>query len=231
MRLYYTGGSPANIRTAREHAPSHSHGFGWTPQKMTPHDCHYFVDNGCYSDKFDGEAWVGMLDRARSAMPTPPDFIVWPDVYGDAEATAARHRHWLTRRRDGPAVHLRDDWVRYGAVHPGRPIGEQVGDLAGLGFDGVFVGGPLAWKRAFGEDIVRLADEYDLRTHVGSPGGADGLVWAYRTGFDSLDTTGIFQHQAWHYLDALEEATRADSDAKVDQPDSSGTSQASVTDW
>ena len=38
MRLYYTGGPPDNLRKARQHAPSHSHGYGWTPQKMTPHD-------------------------------------------------------------------------------------------------------------------------------------------------------------------------------------------------
>jgi hypothetical protein len=61
MRLYYTGASPANVRKAREHAPSHSH--GWTPQKMTPHDAPYFLYNGAYTDSYDAEAYYGTIHR------------------------------------------------------------------------------------------------------------------------------------------------------------------------
>jgi hypothetical protein len=57
------------------------------------------------------------------------------------------------------------------------------------------------------DEIVREARGRDLRTHVGNPGGEGGLVWAYRTGFDSADTTTVFQNGYWHYLDRLEAIT------------------------
>lgn len=202
MRLYYTGASPNNLRKAREHAPSHSHGYGWTPQKMTDHDAPYFVDNGAFSESFQGETWVLTVERALTEMPTVPDFIVLPDVYGDAEATIERHREWLY---DRPLPLSSGELARYWVLQPGLPLAEQFDAIEGC--QGVFVGGPKRWKRAHAEEIVARAEEDGLRTHVGNPGGADGLVWSYQTGFDSLDTTTIFQNGYWHYLDKLETAT------------------------
>lgn len=202
MRLYYTGASPDNLRKAREHAPSHTHGYGWTPQKMTPHDGPYFVDNGAYTDSFDADDWLDTVERSLLEMPTTPDFVVLPDVYGDAEATIERHKSWLY---DRPLPLRSGELARYWVLQPGLPIKEQFEALEGC--QGVFVGGPKRWKRAFGEEIVEEADKRDLRTHVGNPGGKDGLVWAYKTGFDSCDTTTIFQNGYFHYLKALEEAT------------------------
>lgn len=202
MRLYYTGGSPNNLKRAREHAPSHSHGFGWTPQKMTPHDVPYFLDNGAFTDNFNPELWRDALETALLEMPIEPDFAVLPDVYGDAEATIERHRHWL-RERLLP-LHA-GELLRFWVLQPGLSLDEQFDAIEGC--QGVFVGGPQRWKRTFGEEIVRRAHERDLRAHVGNPGGADGLVWSYRCGFDSCDTTTIFQNQYWHYLERLEAAT------------------------
>lgn len=202
VRLYYTGGSPENLRKARANAPSHSHGYGWTPQKMTPHDAPYFLDNGAYADHFDPKAWVATVERALLEMPRSPDFLVLPDVYGDAAATIERHREWLYRRPMGVGS---GQCMRYWVLQPGLPIDEQFAAIEGC--QGVFVGGPKRWKRAFGAQIVAQAQDRDLRTHVGNPGGADGLVWAYRIGFDSADTTTIFQNGYWHYLDRLEAAT------------------------
>ncbi|WP_169316565.1 hypothetical protein [Natrinema gari] len=202
MRLYYTGASPDNLRKAREHAPSHTHGVGWTPQKMTPHDGPYFVDNGAYTDSFDAEKWLETVEQSLLEMPTVPDFIVLPDVYGDAGATIDRHREWLY---DRPLPLRSGELARYWVLQPGRPLAEQFDAIEGC--QGVFVGGPKRWKRAHGEQIVAEARGRDLRAHVGNPGGADGLVWAYRTGFDSCDTTTIFQNGYWHYLEKLEEVT------------------------
>jgi hypothetical protein len=202
MRLYYTGASPDNLRKAREHAPSHVHGAGWTPQKMTDHDVPYFVDNGAYTSSFDADAYYETLDRALTEMPSSPDFFVLPDVYGDANATIDRHREWLYDRKLPVGS---GEVMRYWVLQPGRPIEDQFDLLEGC--KGVFVGGPQRWKRAYGSKIVAEAGKRDLRTHVGNPGGADGLLWAYRTGFDSVDTTTVFQNQYWHYLDRLERQT------------------------
>ncbi|ELZ96556.1 hypothetical protein [Haloferax sulfurifontis] len=223
MRLYYTGGSPNNLRKAREHAPSHSHGYGWTPAKMTPHDAHYFLDNGAYTGDFDGDAWCNAIERSMLEMPMDPDFVVMPDVYGDAEATVRRHLEWLYER---PLPLRSGELMRYWVLQPGLPLDEQFDAIAGC--QGVFVGGPVRWKRAFGEQIVAKARDRDLRTHVGNPGGAGGLVWAYRAGFDSCDTTSIFQNGYWHYLEALEDATE-ETDADQTAVDDAG--QTALNGW
>ena len=225
MRLYYSGPSPDNLRKAREHAPSHTHGAIWTPQKMTPHDIPYALDNGAFGDHFDESAWVETVERALIDMPRSPDFLVLPDVYGAAEATIERHREWLYRRSMGVGS---GQCMRYWVIQPGLPIDEQFDAIEGC--QGVFVGGPKRWKRAYGDQIVELAREHDLRTHVGNPGGADGLVWAYETGFNSLDTTTIFQNGYWHYLDKLEVATE-ETGTSEPEPGDPGSSQTDLAGW
>ena len=225
MRLYYTGGSPDNLRKAREHAPSHSHGYGWTPQKMTPHDAPYFLDNGAYTDHFDSEAWVETVERALIEMPRSPDFLVLPDVFGCAESTIRRHRDWLYRKSMGVGS---GQCMRYWVLQPGIPIEEQFEAIEGC--QGVFIGGPKRWKRAYGSAIVSEAEESGLRTHLGNPGGEGGLVWAYRTGFDSVDTTTVFQNGYWHYLDALEAVTE-ETGSSDPEPGADGAAQTDLAGW
>lgn len=219
MRLYYSGASPDNLRKAREHAPSHAHGAMWTPQKMTrsglASQTPYALDNGAYSHKFDGELWATTLDQALTEMPHDPDFVVLPDVPGDAVATIEKHTYWL---RDAPLPLDAGELMRYWVIQPGLPIKSQFEAMDDLGsrrlppVEGVFVGGSKRWVRAHAEMIVREAHERGLLAHVGNPSGKDGLVWAYRTGFDSADTTTVFQNQYWHYLDRLEAATEETGD-------------------
>lgn len=218
MRIYYTGGSPENLRRARKHAPSHSHGFGWTPQKRVDHDAPYFLDHG-FTDHFDPDEYRDLIDWALTDHPSDPDFIVLPDVYGAAEGTIRRHKTWLWDRKMPFGA---GQCMRYWVLQPGLSVTEQFEAIEGC--QGVFVGGPKRWKRAYGDEIVREARKRDLRTHVGNPGGADGLVWAYQTGFDSCDTTTVFQNQYWHYLEKLEATT----DETHSDPDDSA--QASLSD-
>lgn len=213
MRLYYTGASSDNLRKARQHAPSHMHGAGWTPAKMTPHDVPYFVDNGAYTDSFDFEAWFDTLEKAKTEMPRWPDFIVWPDVYNDAEATRELCEALFEIGWDRALLARRADFDRYVVFQPGLSLDELFQFAAEMGAGGIFVGGARRWQRAHGAEIVERAHEEDRgslgrrRVHLGNPGGADGLVWAYRAGFDSVDTTTIFQNGYWHYLDELEKVT------------------------
>ena len=229
MRLYYSGASPENLRRAREHAPSHTHGAMWTPQKMTKtglaSETNYALDNGAFSDHFDGELWVATLDEALTEMPTAPDFVVLPDVPGDARATIDLHREWLY---DRPLPLRSGEIMWYWVIQPGLPITTQFEAIEGC--QGVFVGGSKRWLRAHGDQIVAEAQDWGLRTHVGNPSGVDGLVWAYKTGFDSCDTTTVFQNQYWHYLDKLEDATEETGSAGL-EPGDPDHAQATVTEW
>jgi hypothetical protein len=227
MRLYYTGASPNNLRQARLHAPSHVHGAGWTPAKMTPHDVPYFVDNGAFTDRFDMDAWLDSLEQAKTGMPRWPDFIVWPDVYGDAEATRERCRQLF--HRDASLLPRREDFQRYVVFQPGLSLDELFDWAAKMGADGIFLGGPQRWQRAHGAEIVERAHAHDWRVHLGNPGGKDGLLWAYRVGFDSVDTTTIFQNGYWHYLDALEDATEETGMPTPTRMEASA--QAHLGDW
>lgn len=163
---------------------------------MTPHDWPYFVDNGAYTGDFDPEEWVALLDELED-MPHPPDFVVLPDVYNDAEGTVERHREWVSEVFDR---NLRPAYV----FQPGMTVHQQTALADALGADMIFLGGEMTWKRSFGPDIVREAHSRDLRVHIGNPGGEDGLVWAARMGFDSADTSSIVQNQNWHWLERLE---------------------------
>jgi hypothetical protein len=222
MYCYYTGASPDNLRKAREHAPSHCHGAGWTPRKMTGHDVPYFLDNGAYSGAFDPDDWLDALEAAKTEMPRRPEFVVLPDVYGDAEATLERHAEAFDASRRAFDPRHADADV-YAVLQPGVPIAKQVEEhVATWAPEGFFVGGSKRWKRAHGDEVVRQARDLGKPVHVGNPSDADGLAWAYRTGFDSADTTSVFQNQNWHWLERLEAATEETASPEprdVDQTD------------
>lgn len=201
MRLYHGSPGKGTLKNCREAAPSHVHGACWTPSKMTPLEWPYFVDNGAFTDDFDPEAWLGLLDTLDEKMPFPPDFVVLPDVLNDAEATIEKHRQWAQEVYDR---NLRPAFV----MQPGLPVSQQVALADGLGADLVFVGGECRWQRAHGGQIVEEAHERGLRAHIGNPGGKDGLLWAYKVGFDSADTTSIVASEAWDWLEDLESLNR-----------------------
>jgi len=193
------------MRKCRAAAPSHVHGACWTPAKLTAHEWPYFVDNGAFGGNFDTDAWIETLDEAGDRLPHSPDFVVLPDVFNDAEATIERHREHadiVSDRGFEPAT----------VLQPGLSVSTQVSVADELGAETLFVGGECRWQRAHGSEIVETAHGRGLRVHIGNPGSADGLVWAYRVGFDSVDTSSILQNQNFDWLKQLEEATRDSSD-------------------
>ena len=133
VRLYYTGASPNNLRKARDHAPSHTHGYGWTPQKMTPHDAPFFLDNGAYTRSFDADAYYETTDatltESLSAVDNTDDprsesmKISMAEHFGDYEYEYREDPH-----TDAEVVY-EDDRVIVVADHTGHELNEWVSDF------------------------------------------------------------------------------------------------------
>lgn len=199
MRLYHGAVAPEPLRKCREAAPSHVHGACWTPTKMTPHEYPYFVDNGAFTGDFDPGEWLRLLDTIDDRMPNPPDFVVLPDEFNDAEGTVEKHRVWASEVLDRG---FRPAFV----MQPGMPVTQQVALADGLGAHVVFVGGECRWQQAHLAEIVEACEDHGIQAHLGNPGGEDELVRAYHVGFTSADTSTIVRNGNYHWLEALEDA-------------------------
>lgn len=201
MRIYLGSTGPGAFKTARETAPSHVYGACWTPQKMTPHEWPYFIDNGAYTDSFDEGEWLALLNEVPERMPYLPDFVVLPDVYNDAEATLEHHRRYVPEVRDR-------NLLPAPVLQPGLPVRTQVALYDRLNVRTVFVGGECRWQSAHAEEIVETAHEHALNVHIGNPGSRDSMVRWARLGVDSMDTTSIVQNGNWDWLRAVEGLSR-----------------------
>jgi len=199
MRLYMGDASTPALAECRKRAPEHSYGRVWTPEQHrfgTP----YIVDNGAYQaamrgDEWGVDEWLTLLDKVEK-QPFPPDFVVLPDEYNDAEATLEKHRKHIgavLSRGLRPAA----------VIQPGMDVSVQIRLADQIGAGVAFVGGENRWKRAVGDDIVAAADGHDMAVHIGNPGVPGGLKWAQRIGADSLDTASIVGSEAYHHLDEL----------------------------
>jgi hypothetical protein len=203
VRLYLGAASRPSLRKARERAPSHIHGVTWTPADQRLNGVPFIVDNGAFTGTFDPDEWVELLDKLDD-FAYRPDFVVLPDGYNDAEKTLERHRQWVGEVHDR---HLPAAAV----LQPGLPIPMQVELADRIGASFVFVGGSTRWKRAHGEEIVAEAHDRGLIVHIGNPDSKDGLLWSYRIGADSVDTSTIVQNESWEWLTALENITERHS--------------------
>jgi hypothetical protein len=203
MRVYMGDASTYALRKCRQRAPSHAYGRVWTPNHRRP-GTPYIVDNGEYvaaknGEEWSKEAWTDLLDTV-AAHPWPPDFVVLPDVYNDAEATLERHREHIDEvlsRGLRPAA----------VIQPGMDETTQLRLAERIGAGVAFVGGENRWKRTMGQQMVADAHDLGLAVHIGNPGVPGGLEWAVRIGADSVDTSSIVASEAWHHLDELEQAT------------------------
>lgn len=197
MRIYHGHPSPNSIQSAREAAPSYTHGAEYSSLKMTPHDWPYILDNGAFrayirNEPWDVDAFVGRLAQIDT-MPRDPDFVVLPDVVTDPTATRERATQWA-------------GVIEYPTSYPvqdGVDPADAVSIADRLGADTLFVGGTVKWKRSHAEAFVTTAHDHGLRCHIGRPGD---LVWADRIGADSVDTTSIVRNESWHRLQRLENA-------------------------
>jgi len=195
MIIYHGQPSPKQLERCRESAPSFEHGEEWCePTRYPDHDERYIIDNGAYvaaqsGEKWDKREWYELL-TATHDMKRPPDFVVLPDVYDDAERTQARHRRFVEIARS-------HGYDYYSVGQPGLPPVDQVEFAESIGASGVFLGGCEIWKRAVARDFRELTDSHGLKLHIGQPGN---LRWANSVGVDSVDTTSIVRNQAYERL-------------------------------
>jgi len=221
MRLYYTGASPENLKRARQHAPSHSHGYGWTPAKMTPHDAPYFLDNGAFTDHFDADAWVETVERALIEMPRSPDFLVLPTCTAPPRRQSSDTESGCTIARWASAP---GSVCATGCSSPACPFPSSSRRSKAV------KASSWAGRRGGSERTPRRLSDSPTNTTSGRTSVArrrERSRMAYRQGFDSADTTTVFQNQYWHYLDRLEEAT---AETQPIEPERAA-EQASIDGW
>lgn len=197
--LYHGHASPSKLEKCRSAGPSLTHGIEWSdPDRMPERDEPYIIDNGAYSasitgDSWNRERWYRLL-TATHKMPREPEWVVLPDVYGDAERTRERHQRFVEVVRS-------HGFDYYAVVQPGVDVEQQVQFAEALGAAGVFMGGPEKWKRNVAADVRRFTDARGLGMHIGQPGN---IGWALSVGADSMDTTSIVVNDAYSRLTKLE---------------------------
>jgi hypothetical protein len=176
---------------------------GELPPRRTP----WFYDNGAYRDwrkglPSDAYRLLDDLAHVRVGLVTLPDFVVAPDLVAQGEESLKESRFWLP--------HIRAELGRpvpvYLAVQDGMTPDSVVGLLTD--FDGLFVGGTTAWKKATAREWVTLAHEHGLPCHVGRCGMPRLIRWAHSIGADSIDSSFPLWHrgrlsQFVRLLDAL----------------------------
>lgn len=149
----------------------------WPPRR-TP----YFLDNGAFTFWRKGMPFdhVGFARTvaAAAAHPTPPEWVVVPDVVADAEATLAMSAEWVPRLK---AHGFRCALVVQDGMTP------ETWPLWGVA-DVVFVGGSLPWKLAEAHRWCLAARARGLRCHIGRVGSARRVRWARSICVDSIDS-------------------------------------------
>jgi len=197
MRIFHGATSPTAIGRAEAAAPSHTHGYCWTPQKMTPHDTPYILDNGAWSafknsEPWDVDAFVARLGQLDT-MPREPDFVVLPDVVTNPEQTVERAGKWAPMIDADTALPVQD------GLEPERAV--EVCER--LDAKTIFVGGTHEFKRTHGRGFVETAHDRGLNCHIARP-GPKGLLWADELNADSVDTTRIVVDEQYDRLRRLE---------------------------
>jgi hypothetical protein len=106
-----------------------------------------------------------------------PDFVVVPDIVAGGLASLAWSAFW---RPSVPA-----EFPAYLAVQDGMTAADVVPQLAM--YQGLFVGGSLAWKLETSARWVQLAHAHGMRCHIGRVGTADRVRWARDVSADSIE--------------------------------------------
>jgi len=196
MKIYHGSPSPKKIDKCKEAAPSYTHGAEWYPDKMTPHNWPYILDNGAYGAYINNEPWdvdefvkrLGELD----SMPREPDFVVLPGVVTSPKATAKRTKKWAEFLSHLPLAYPLQD-----GIDPNRVI--RLADERYC--DTLFIGGTVEWKRRNAKEIIDVGHKHGFDVHIGRPGD---LLWAEEINADSVDLTTVVRNQDYSRLRKLE---------------------------
>jgi hypothetical protein len=149
----------------------------------------FFHDPGAYRDWRAGRPFnVGRWDRDMRWMSQRgivPDFVIVPDIVAGGLASLAWSAFWL------PSVPA--EFPAYLAVQDGMTEANVAPHLAQ--YQGVFVGGSLAWKLETSASWVRFAHANALRCHIGRVGPAARVRWARQINADSIDSCLPLRHR------------------------------------
>lgn len=139
----------------------------------------YAIDNGAWTYHrqglpFDGARFRGLV----SAMGRGADWIVLPDVVGDAKATAATTEDWLDALDGYPTLAVIQDNAE------DRVLDRLVGRVRGY-----FLGGSTEYKLATVERWGAYCRERSAYYHVGRVNTARRIHRCEAAGADSIDGT------------------------------------------
>ncbi len=146
---------------------------------------------GWHSRHFDMTQWDRdlrwMRDHHLFEKFPLPDFVVVPDVVGDAEESLRFSDLFVG---DVPAF-----MPVYLAVQDGMEacMGEVLRRLKE--YEGLFVGGTDAWKERTASRWVQLAHTWGAKCHIGRVGTPNKVHWAKSIGADSIDSSFPLWHQ------------------------------------
>jgi hypothetical protein len=201
MKFYHGGASEPILEKIKTIAPSFEHGNGWTPGKngklYDRPERPYFLDNGAFTSSFCEEDWIQALEKI-SNFESSSDFVVLPDVFDDPKATWERHQKYA------PTVEKFGFNHYYVAQKGSRPV-EVVEKAVDLGCSGIFIGGSWHKPRIL-PGFLKEANKQDLKVHIGMP---KDLIWASKSGADSMDTVSIARNRSWDRLRRVERAFRS----------------------
>lgn len=144
------------------------------------------LDNGAWAARKDPASWSesDFLElvalKGRGA-----DFVVVPDVVGDARATLAKAEHWLPRLQGRSGMTLI-------AVQNGM-LEEDVRYWLGPSV-GLFVGGDTAWKISTVGRWAQLARERGAWCHVGRVNSVKRIHLCALAGAHSFDGTSASRY-------------------------------------
>lgn len=196
MIIYHGHPSKPSLQKCREAAPSVEHGAEFSAKEgRRTYDEPYIVDNGAFAaHKHDREWNPGefreMLEWTANHQ-RDPDFVVVPDVVGDAEATYERSAEWADRI----------PFITYQPVQDGMEPETTIRFAIEHNAEGIFVGGSKVWKKRTAHEWVRVCHRELLKCHIARPWD---YFACYKMGADSLDTTSVVAWSNWDRLRRFE---------------------------
>lgn len=148
----------------------------------------YALDNGRFKSTTEGVPWderqfLKMCERAAECG-VFPQWVVVPDVVGDADGTRREWDRWAPRLEQfGFTLAM--------AAQDGMSPADIPEDVV------CFLGGTTGWKR---RSIWRFCDECE-RVHVGRVNTERWLWECDRAGAESVDGTGWYHHKQFAQLE------------------------------